>query len=78
MQLGIDESAAMTEHVQDREAPRPEGPVTTADEHWQGYPGEGEAQSYVVPAGARYGALFALLILALMMAAMAFMTMHEW
>ena len=56
MQLVIVESAAMTEHVQDSEAPRPEGPVATADEHWHGYPGEGEAQSYAVPANARYGA----------------------
>jgi hypothetical protein len=74
----------MNETVQDREAAppeRPEGPErpsAESDVHWEGYPGETAAQSYTVPAGARYGLLFAILILALMMLGVAFMTMNEW
>ncbi|MBX3225376.1 MAG: hypothetical protein KF795_33030 [Labilithrix sp.] len=73
----------MTEHVEEHgaveregaEAPRRGGqPV----EHWHGYPGEAEAETYGVPARARYGLLFSLMLLGLMLVAIAFMTMHDW
>ena len=48
----------------------------TGDEHWRGYPGEPEARSYPVPASARYGLLFALVVLMAMIGAVIFMTTH--
>lgn len=78
MHLVADERTAMTEQVQDHERSPTEGPAPEAEEHWQGFPGEERARSYAVPAGAGYGALFAVLVLAVMMVAMAFMTMNDW
>jgi hypothetical protein len=78
MRLVVDESDVMSERGPDIETVSPERPAERGDQHWEGYPDEGEVQSYVVPASARYGLLFAFLVLLLMVAAVGFMTMKEW
>ncbi len=58
----------------DRKDEAPAQAVNDDDEHWTGYPGEGGAQAYVVPARARYGATLAMLVLFAMLVALAYVS----
>jgi hypothetical protein len=48
-------------------------------EHWSGYPGEAEAESYpVVEVRGRYRLLFTLMFLSFLIVAIVFMTRENW
>ena len=66
----------MDERVEGEERGPTAGP--SENEHWNGYPGEADPQSYVVPARARYGFAFAILVFAVMLVAVAYMMSSSW